>query len=183
MKKAKIKSRLTTFIFSFQFFISLCLCVSAVNFYFTNRAQAQTGGTFTITKSVIAGGGGQATGGIFSLDGTIGQSLAGTTSAGGTFELGSGFWGGGSAPAADVTVSGRVLTPDGRSLRNAVVSLIDSLGVRRTATTSSFGLYSFASVRAGDTYIITVASKRYRFTPRIMPINSSIANLDFFGLE
>ncbi len=146
-------------------------------------AVAQSGGTFVIQKSVIAGGGGSGSGGTFTMNGTIGQSFAGTTSSGGTFDLGGGFWGGGAAPAADVTVSGRVLTPDGRGLRNAVVSLIDSLGVRRTATTSSFGLYSFASVRAGDIYIITVTSKRYRFTPRIMPINSSIANLDFFGLE
>ena len=160
--------------------ISLTLFI-VVNVAFS--IAGQSGGTFVIQKSVIAGGGGQAAGGTFILDGTIGQSIAGTKSTGGGFELGGGFWGGGAAPAADVTVSGRVLTPDGRSLRNAVVSLIDSLGVRRTATTSSFGLYSFASVRAGDTYIITVTSKRYRFTPQIMPINNSIANLDFFGLE
>ena len=159
------------------------LTVLLVFAFLTATASAQSGGTFVIQKSVIAGGGGQSSGGAFTLDGTVGQPVAGTTSTGGTFELGGGFWGGGTAPAADVTVSGRVLTPDGRSLRNAVVSLIDSLGVRRTATTSSFGLYSFASVRAGDSYIITVASKRYRFTPRIMPINGSIANLDFFGLE
>src|SRR5438309_6053612 len=61
---------------------------------------AQSGGTFTITKSVIATGGGSASGGTFSMDGTIGQSLAGTTSAGGTFSLQSGFWAGGSSPVA-----------------------------------------------------------------------------------
>ncbi|MGQ0542053.1 MAG: hypothetical protein ACT4O9_09425, partial [Blastocatellia bacterium] len=42
--------------------------------------SAQTGGTFTITKSVIAGGGGRTAGGAFTVDGTIGQSVAGTTS-------------------------------------------------------------------------------------------------------
>ncbi len=86
------------------------------------------------------------------------------------------------APAI-ATVSGRVLTPDGRGLRNAVVSLIDSQGVRRTATTSSFGLYSFSDVRVGETYTITVSSKRYRFTPRQMLINNNLSNLDFVGLE
>ena len=146
-------------------------------------AFAQSGGTFVIQKSVIAGGGGQAVGGGFTLDGTIGQSIAGTKSTGGGFELGGGFWGGGAAPAADVTVSGRVLTPDGRSLRNTIVSLIDSGGVRRIATSSSFGLYAFTGVRAGETYTMTVTSKRYRFTPQILAINGSIANLDFFGLE
>ena len=39
--------------------VSLLLCVSA----FSSNAIAQSGGTFTITKSVIAGGGGRSTGG------------------------------------------------------------------------------------------------------------------------
>jgi subtilisin-like proprotein convertase family protein len=82
-----------------------------------------------------------------------------------------------------VTVSGRVLTPAGAALRNAVVSLIDQSGVRRIATTSSFGVYSFANVSSGQTYTITVASKRYRFGPRILQINENVANLDFLGLE
>ena len=83
----------------------------------------------------------------------------------------------------DVSVSGRVLTPDGRGLRNAVVSLIDSQGVSRTATTSSFGRYSFSDVRAGESYTITVSSKRYRFTPRQMLISDNLSNVDFVGLE
>ena len=160
--------------------ISLTLFI-VVNFAIS--IAGQSGGTFVMQKSVIAGGGGQAVGGTFVLDGTIGQSVAGVKSTGGGFELGGGFWGGGAAPAADVTVSGRVLTPDGRSLRNTIVSLIDSAGVRRFATSSSFGVYSFANVRPGEVYTMTVTSKRYRFTPLIMPINSSLSNVDFFGLE
>ena len=62
----------------------------------------QSGGTFTITKSVIAGGGGRTTGGTFTLDGTIGQSVAGTNSTGGTFSLISGFWGGGSSAVPQI---------------------------------------------------------------------------------
>ena len=38
--------------------------------------SSQSGGTFTITKSVIAGGGGRTSGGTFTLDGTIGQPVA-----------------------------------------------------------------------------------------------------------
>lgn len=85
--------------------------------------------------------------------------------------------------SSDVSVSGRVTTPGGQNLRNAVVSMIDSAGVRRTATTSSFGLYSFDGVRTGDTYTMTVASKRYRFTPRILQIDTNLTNVDFVGLE
>ena len=53
---------------------------------------AQSGGTFTITRSVVAGGGDSSTGGTFVINGTIGEPVAGTISNGGTFSLGSGFW-------------------------------------------------------------------------------------------
>jgi len=82
-----------------------------------------------------------------------------------------------------VTVSGKVTTPLGLPLRNAVVSLIDSQNVRRTAITSSFGLYSFDNVNAGETHIMSVASKRYRFAPKVLSFNASAGNVDFIGLE
>ena len=86
-------------------------------------------------------------------------------------------------PPMTISVSGRVTTPDGRGLRNVVVALTDSQGVRRMATTSSFGLYSFDNVTAGDTYIISAASKRYRFTPVMMAVNGNLTGVDFVGLE
>ncbi len=82
-----------------------------------------------------------------------------------------------------VTVSGRVTTPDGRGLRNAIVALTDSQGVRQTATTSSFGLYTITGVRSGEQYAIGVNTKRYRFTPQNLNITDSLANVDFVGLE
>ena len=82
-----------------------------------------------------------------------------------------------------VLVAGRVTTPDGRGLRNATVSLTDSLGVRRTATTSSFGLFTFDNVRAGEEYVIGVASKRYRFAPRTLTVNENLTDVDLVGLE
>lgn len=85
--------------------------------------------------------------------------------------------------SSDVSVSGRVTTPSGQNLRNVVVSLIDAAGVRRTATTSSFGLYSFDGVRTGETYTLTVGSKRFRFTPKVLQIDSALTNVDFVGLE
>ena len=82
-----------------------------------------------------------------------------------------------------LSISGRVLTPAGIGLRGAVVSLIDSFGIKRTATTSSFGIYSFDGIVAGSNFTITAASKRYRFAPRAIAITENIANLDFAGLE
>lgn len=86
-------------------------------------------------------------------------------------------------PAATVSIGGRVFTPSGLGIRNAVVILTDSAMVRRTATTSSFGVYSFENIRPGETYTLNVASKRYRFTPLTMPINANMVNVDFTGLE
>ncbi len=84
---------------------------------------------------------------------------------------------------AEVSIAGRVSTPTGLGLRNAVVNLVDSLGNRRTATTSSFGLYQFDNVATGQSYTISVASKRYRFAVKIQDVLSELANMDFVGLE
>ncbi len=85
--------------------------------------------------------------------------------------------------AIPITISGRVATPSGQGLRNAQVALIDALGVRRIATTSSFGIYAFADVTPGSGYIVSVASKRYRFTAQTLNITTSLNNVDFVGLE
>ena len=157
-----------------------CLSILAA---FAVSVAAQSGGTFVIEKSVIAGGGGQVGSGQFTLDGTVGESVAGTTSAGGTFELGSGFWGGGTTSSSNVTVSGRVLTSDGRGLRNATVSITDSNGVVRTTTTSSFGFFSFDNVGTGGTYTFRVTSRLYRFAPVTARVDGNLTLADFVGLE
>ena len=87
------------------------------------------------------------------------------------------------ATAAGVEVSGRVMTPDGRGLRNAVVSMVDSQGVVRTATTSSFGYYTFSDVEVGASYVVSVQSRRYRFAPRVVQVFDTLTDVDFTGLE
>ena len=82
-----------------------------------------------------------------------------------------------------VTIGGRVLSPTGTALRNILVALVDAQGVRRTATTSSFGVYSFDQVRTGEQYTLTATSKRFRFAPRIEQFTANVSNLDFVGLE
>lgn len=82
------------------------------------------------------------------------------------------------------SVSGRVVTPAGLGLRNAVVSLTDAYtGIRRIATTSTFGFYSFANVTLGRGYIVAVSSRRYRYAPQQKRIYSHLPNLDFVGME
>ncbi len=85
--------------------------------------------------------------------------------------------------ARDVSISGRVLTPSGLGLRNAVVTMTDSAGNTRTATSSSFGLYRFDNVPANEIYTLTVRSKRYRFAPRTLTVNENLTEVDLVGLE
>lgn len=84
-------------------------------------------------------------------------------------------------PMPSATVTGRVFSPGMLGVRNAIVTLIDAQNVRRTATTSSFGVYTFSDVSPGA-YTLTVLSKRYRFTPNILTISGNIT-IDFVGQE
>ncbi|MGH9947716.1 MAG: FG-GAP-like repeat-containing protein, partial [Pyrinomonadaceae bacterium] len=81
--------------------------------------------------------------------------------------------------AANVSVSGRVLTADGRGLRNAIVTLTDQQGVTRRSITSSFGYYRFEDIEAGQTYVVAVSSKRYQFTPRVISVTDELNDLNF----
>ena len=78
-------------------FTSLLSCLSCFLFLSVSLISAQSGGTFEIRKSVIANGGGSASGGMFSLDSTIAEPVAGTVSSGGHFSLTGGYRAG-SAP-------------------------------------------------------------------------------------
>jgi hypothetical protein len=85
--------------------------------------------------------------------------------------------------SAGVALSGRVLSPDGIGLRNATVSVTDSGGNSRTVVTSSLGYYQIGDLLAGQSYIVGVSNKRYRFSSRVVQVSDSLTNLDFVGTE
>ncbi len=84
-----------------------CLALSAAA---QSLVFAQSsGGDFAIARQTIDNGGGRATGGDFSLTGTIAQPDATTpTARGGNFQLTGGFWAKGTAVSA-----GELLFSDG----------------------------------------------------------------------
>ena len=84
---------------------------------------------------------------------------------------------------SNVTLDGRVLTAGGLGLRNAVVRIANSEGVIATTTTSTLGYYSFENIPAGPSYTITVASKRYRYSPQSVQSTTNLTLPDFVGLE
>ena len=83
--------------------------------------------------------------------------------------------------AAGVTVTGRVMTPDGRGLSNARVIVTDPQGIARTAITGTRGNYLFDDIQAGQTYVIGVKSKRYSFSSRLLTVTDNISDVDFIG--
>ena len=159
------------------FFLALVLfLVFAVN--------AQSGGQFSITQSVVAGGGGNSAGGNFGVVGTNGQALAGVNSTSGTFAVRGGFWQAFFAPtAAFVSVSGRVTTANGVGIASVRVSMTDQTGNTQTAISNSFGNFHFAEVQAGGTYVFTVHSRRYQFAvpSQVLSVTDNVADLVFIA--
>lgn len=183
MKKVKSKKAVKIcfkdFGFYFLFFVSLCLI-------FSNSLQAQTGGTFQIESSSIASGGSKISGSNFTLDSTTGQTLAGGRVQGTQFSIENGFWTSNFAPtAASVSIGGRVTAFSGQGIQNVRVVLTSLNGTTRFSMTGSFGFYRFDDVEVGETYILTVFSKRFVFTnpTQIISVSEELNNLDFVAIE
>ncbi len=87
----------------------------------------------------------------------------------------------GPSPTA-ISVSGRILTSSGMGLRNAVVRLVNQ-DTFMTVLTNALGYYSFSDIAAGQTYQMSVFSKRYRFESRTISPDTDLADVDFIGLE
>jgi hypothetical protein len=79
--------------------------------------------------------------------------------------------------AAGVSIAGKV--SDGRrGISDATVILTDQDGAVRQARTNQFGSFRFKDVPAGRTYVIDVRARRYAFRPRVLSVESDIADLE-----
>ncbi len=81
--------------------------------------------------------------------------------------------------AAEVSVSGRVLTAEGRGVTNALVVFTDLSGQTRTAVTNRTGRYTFYDVPVGSSFVANVKSRRFVFTPRIVQVFDNLTDEDF----
>ena len=80
--------------------------------------------------------------------------------------------------SANVTVSGRVVRPDGYGLSNASVTLTDSMGNIQLARTGSFGYFAFGTVASGRTYVFSARRKGYTFAPQTISVLDEISGLE-----
>lgn len=83
--------------------------------------------------------------------------------------------------AAGATVSGQVTTGR-RGLNRAIVYLQGQDGSMRIMRTNPFGYFQFEDVEAGQTYIVSVMSKRYQFVPQVITVTGALDNLLFTPL-
>jgi large repetitive protein len=84
--------------------------------------------------------------------------------------------------AAGGQISGRVLTADSIAIRNAEVTVTGNTLVEPLrVTTSSFGYFTFEGLTVGETYVVTVNSRRFTFQApsQVVSLVDNIANLDF----
>lgn len=86
--------------------------------------------------------------------------------------------------AASASVSGRVGTSDGRGISNAVLSITNTrTGETRSARTGSFGYYSIGDLATGETYVLTINSKRFVFgnPSRVISLSDNAVDEDFIA--
>jgi len=84
--------------------------------------------------------------------------------------------------AAAASIAGRVTTADGRGIGGAAVTISGgSLAQPRIARTSPFGYYTVEGLDAGETYVVSIGSKRHTFAvpSRVVSLTDSISDLNF----
>jgi len=85
--------------------------------------------------------------------------------------------------ASEVSLSGRV-TAGGRGVTNAVVTVSgNSLSSPIVVSTGRNGMYEVTGLTAGETYVVTVASRRFTFEQpsRVITLNDNLTGVDFAG--
>ncbi|HLM00671.1 MAG TPA: carboxypeptidase-like regulatory domain-containing protein [Pyrinomonadaceae bacterium] len=143
---------------------------------------------YTLEQTVMTSGGGTSAdgaGNIYKIEGAIGQPVAGTTSTNVPFTLRGGFFT--PAPfaptAALAKISGRILTADGRGIRNVSITMTNAAGELRMAFSSSFGHFTFENVPAGEVYILTVRAKQFQFSQNTQAVSllEDLADVNFIA--
>jgi hypothetical protein len=83
--------------------------------------------------------------------------------------------------AAPASISGRVLDSAGRGIRSAVVRAEAVDGTTRVAITNTFGHYQIGDLAAGQSYVLSITSKRHTFAnpSRVINLTADLTNENF----
>ena len=139
----------------------------------TISAAAQSGGGFNLEQNVIGNGGWRSDGGRFTVLGTMGQSNAGSTAAGGQFHLIDGLWAieNPAASSPVVRVSGKVALVNGTGVPRVLVTIVNqTTNVGFQTWTRAGGRYEFAGVTTGANYVVTASHQHFQFEPNSLSL-------------
>lgn len=84
--------------------------------------------------------------------------------------------------AAEVSISGRVTTSEGRAIRGATITVTgNSLSEPLIVPMGRLGHYRVDGLTAGEIYVVTVSSRRFTFTlpSRVVHLVDSVDDIDF----
>jgi hypothetical protein len=159
-----------------------------VVFLFAISAGGQTGGGFNLEQNVIGNGGWKSTGGVFIVLGTMGQSNAGSTAAGGIFHLIDGLWATENQTASSpfASVNGKVTRASGLGIVRVLVTMTSlNTELSYQTWTEPLGSYSLPGIPTGANYVITVNHPHFEFNPNSMALfmSQDRANVDFVSVQ
>ncbi len=90
-----------------------------------------------------------------------------------------GFW---LAPtAAPVSVSGRVTDAYGSGIRNVTMYLVEQNGNVHATVTGPFGYYAFGDIESGQSVVVSINAKRFRFSNpvRLVSLFDNVVDLNW----
>ncbi|MEQ1764466.1 MAG: choice-of-anchor Q domain-containing protein [Pyrinomonadaceae bacterium] len=85
------------------------------------------------------------------------------------------------ASAADATISGRVVTAQGRAISRATITVTDANGESKTVLSNTFGFFNVSELPTGQTYLVSVSARGYTFaTPSyFVDLSDNVGDLNF----
>ena len=85
------------------------------------------------------------------------------------------------ASANQAEITGRLLNSTGQGIPNARVTLTDTTGETRSIMSNSFGVYRFGGLQVGQTFTISVESRKIVFTPMTVSVTGQSINVDMIA--
>lgn len=135
------------------------------------RAAAQSCTVTVKVRGTVGGTYLNTTGNVASFEGFVGTTASSTLNVS-------------VLTASELSISGRVTTAEGRGIRGAVVTITgNSLTSPINVITGINGTYSVEGLAAGETYIVTVRSRRFAFESpsRVVTLIDNVTDADFIG--
>ena len=87
--------------------------------------------------------------------------------------------------STNVSISGRVKTPEGRPIKGAYIVIRDGSTneVVRATYSSSFGYYRLEQIETGKSYVLSITHRRFLFAlaAQLLDINEERSGVDFTG--